>query len=72
MNLDEKTKTVEMGCETVTIEKLYGPLIFCDVRVTADFKTCKWIVERQWIHEDNSITWEKMCEFDGQESIFFD
>lgn len=74
MNFIEDAKTVEMGCETVNIEKRYGPLVFCDIRVTADADECKWIIERKRLLPDENgdmvvISWEKMSKFDGQESL---
>ena len=71
MNFNEKTKSVEMGCETLHISKMYGPLIFCDIRVTADFNTCSWVIERERIDKDGNTTWEEMCRFHGQERIEF-
>lgn len=73
--MDDKEKQVEIGCETVLITKMFGPLIFCDVQITADADTGNWIIEREWIKQDedgNDYTeWEKICEFNGQESISF-
>lgn len=54
VSLDNSTKElrVEIGVhQSVVIDKLYGPLVMCDVRVRADFKKCQWVVERQRIRE---------------------
>ena len=76
MDFDEKRKTVNVGSNsTIIIDKMYGPTIFCNLRITARSRDCKWIVEREVIgqdDQDNDITsWETMCEIDGQESISF-
>ena len=84
---DEETKEINLnygkeltlnicGDHTVYLDKLYGPLIFCGVRITADIESGNWIIEREVIKQDdagNDIpnVWEKVCEFDGQESIHF-
>lgn len=47
---DTSTVTVEVrGDQPVIINKLYGPLIFANLRITADTKTGNWIIEREWI-----------------------
>ncbi len=38
---------LEVGYEAVLIEKMFGPLIFCDLRLRADPSTCEWVIERQ-------------------------
>jgi hypothetical protein len=60
----EQSVTVEVGVnQPVTIDKLFGPLIFADVRVTADFKTCEWVIERQRI---DSQRWVEVARIPGQ------
>ena len=71
MDFDEKEKRLNMGYDTVTISKEYGPTIHCDVRITADPRTCTWRIEREKYNEDESVTWEIMAEFDCQESLNF-
>lgn len=34
--------------DTVTIDKMFGPLIFWSIRVTPDFGSCEWVVEREF------------------------
>lgn len=34
------------GDGKVTIDKLYGPAIFWDVRVSCDLTSCEWVIER--------------------------
>ena len=63
------------GSNTVYIDKMFGPLIFCEVRITPDIKSGKWKIERERItatDEGDKISWEIICEFDCQESIDFD
>lgn len=38
--------TLWLGYETVVLEKVFGPLIFADIRVRVDFRTCEWVIER--------------------------
>lgn len=76
INLHKKSITVNIGGDkTVYIDKLYGPMIFCEVRVTPVVNTCTWKVERLRISQDengNDVqTWETVCEFDAQECISF-
>ena len=65
-------KTVEVGYEKVIIDKLYGPLIFCNLRVWADPTDGEWVVERErWTTPDGiNSEWEEMLRFDCQESLF--
>lgn len=43
------TKTIEIGTQdTVVIDKLFGPTIFANLRITADFDR-GWVIEREWI-----------------------
>lgn len=56
-----ETQTVEMGPDTVILDKMFGPTIFADLRITADPQR-GWVIERQWIanvHEDEK--WVEWC-----------
>lgn len=55
--------------EPITIEKLYGPLIFADLRVTAHSLTCEWVIERQRI---NTGSWSEGARLPGQLDDEFD
>jgi len=71
-----KTVVLEVCSDTVVhIDKLFGPLIFCEVRIRADQKTADWVVEREWLESDadgNSVcNWREVARFDGQECIDF-
>lgn len=57
MNFIEDKQTVEMGSnETITIDKMFGPTIFADIRITADTER-GWVIERQWIESGEWIEW---------------
>lgn len=56
----------------VVIKKLYGPTIFCDIRITASAHDCTWVIEREVCNKDGTYHWETMVEFDGQESLRLD
>jgi len=76
MDFDSKRNEVNIGSDdTVIINKLYGPTIFCNLRITARTSDCKWVIERQVIEQDaqgNDISYyETMLEIDGQASIDF-
>ena len=54
---------VEIGSDqTVTIDKMFGPTIFCDIRVTARLKDCKWVFEREFIKQDDDGIWLELHE----------
>jgi hypothetical protein len=55
---------VEVGCsQPITIDKLFGPLIFCDIRVTAEFATNEWVIERKRM---DSGEWSVVARVPGQ------
>lgn len=41
----------------VIIDKLFGPTVFADLRITADSKRGCWVIERAWIASDEFIEW---------------
>lgn len=43
--------------DTVVIDKLYGPLIMANLRITACAEECCWIIEREWIETSKYIEW---------------
>lgn len=55
--------------EPVVLEKLFGPMIFADLRITANFERCVWIIER---HNHTTGEWTKEAEIDGQRETDFD
>lgn len=76
----QKRFTVLVGTDTpVVIDKLFGPTIFCDVRVTALFRKEDqepvWRIEREVLGHDEegngTQSWEIMLEIPCQESIEF-
>lgn len=57
--------TVNIGADqNVIIDKLYGPLAACDVRVRLEFATCEWVFEA---HDFNNDTWVEKGRFFAQE-----
>lgn len=53
----------------IEIVKMYGPLVFMDIRVTLDFQTCEWVIERA----DKGNEWREVARIPGQlESDFHD
>ena len=52
-----KEYKIEIGTgDRVTIDKLFGPTIFADLRITADFDR-GWIIERLWIESGEFVEW---------------
>lgn len=59
------------GDTNIRIEKLYGPLVACDVRVRVDVPKAEWVVERLREPIEGDATWEEMARFGCQDSIEF-
>lgn len=59
---------VEVGYESVIIDKLFGPQIFANLRITADPKTNTWLIEREMI---DTGEWQEWVRIPGQISIEF-
>lgn len=55
---------VNVGYQTVELCKLYGPLVFADIRVRAEWKTCEWVIERLPI--DSTDQWVEVARIPGQ------
>lgn len=52
-----KTHKVEIGSfDVLTIDKLFGPTIFADLRITADPER-GWVIEREWIEKGQFVEW---------------
>ena len=69
-----KKHNIEIGSdEIVEIEKLFGPTIMCDIRLTACTETCEWIIERECIttdkNENDIISWVEYIRIPAQESL---
>lgn len=60
----DKEIVVEVGCgDKVIVDKLFGPLIFTDIKVEADFQSGCWIISRRWI---KTHKWQEICRIPGQ------
>jgi hypothetical protein len=51
MTSDREKIKVEVGYQSVIIDKLFGPMIFANLRITADPKTNTWLIERETIFQ---------------------
>ncbi len=49
------------GYVPVVLMKLFGPLIFCDLRIRANAEACEWIIERQ-----SNCKWVEVARIPGQ------
>lgn len=56
------------GYVPVVLSKMYGPLIFADIRIRADSETCEWIIERENI---KTMKWEEVIRIPGQKEEEF-
>ena len=72
---------IEVAGESVVIDKLFGPMVFANLRITPDTKSCSWIIERQTPlpcpdPEDKNtiqwITWVEWCRIPAQFDWEFD
>ncbi len=61
--ITDEDVTVEIGHQKVTIEKLFGPTVFADIRIRPEIKTAEWIIERQSI---DTMEWREWCRIPGQ------
>ena len=51
------------GYVPVVLSKMYGPIIFADIRIRADSETCEWIIERENI---NTMEFVEVIRIPGQ------
>jgi len=49
----EKEIKIEIGGQSVIIDKLFGPQIFANLRITPDTSTNTWIIEREVMMNDS-------------------
>lgn len=52
--------TVEVGCQSVIIDKLFGPQIFANLRITADATSNTWLIERENISTGKWVQWVRI------------
>ena len=57
------------GYVPVVLSKMYGPLIFADIRIRADSETCEWIIERENI---KTMEWVEVIRIPGQVAVEFE
>lgn len=51
-------KEIEIGSgDSVVIDKVFGPTVFANLRITADAEQGGWVIERQWIDTNEWIKW---------------
>lgn len=56
----QKEITIEVGYQSVVIDKMFGPQIFANLRITADPKSNTWLIERQTIDDGKWIEWVRI------------
>jgi hypothetical protein len=52
-----------MGDDPIVIDKMFGPLAFWPVRITASIETCEWVIERMFGPEGE---WREVARVPGQ------
>lgn len=57
------------GYVPVVLMKMFGPLIFADIRIRANIGSCEWIIERQCI---KTCEWQEVARIPGQKPEEFD
>lgn len=63
---------VEIGGQSVIIQKLFGPMIFMELRITAVTENCTWKIERLTLmptHDEQQPQehiWIEFCRIPGQ------
>lgn len=69
---DDKITHLEIGpSDIIEIEKIYGPLVMTDLRISIDINRGEWVIERQIVPNEGEMTWEVCARIDGQNSIDF-
>lgn len=49
---------IEVGAnDSIIIDKLFGPTVFADLRITANIERRCWVIERMWIKTGEYIEW---------------
>jgi hypothetical protein len=62
--INERETAIWIGIDkTITIDKMFGPLVFFPIRVRADFEKCEWVIEREFGEDD---TWREVARIPGQ------
>ena len=59
---------IDVGYESVTIDKCFGPAIFANLRITAD-PARGWVIERNWMKTGEYLEW---CVIPAQLDAEFD
>jgi hypothetical protein len=66
--IDEQA--INCGYIPVVLQKMFGPLIFCDIRIRAHYPTCEWIVEKQititGADGNDDLKWVEVIRIPGQ------
>lgn len=64
---DQASQTIEMGCDSIVLDKMFGPLIFSALRVRADYDRKAWVIERQWVKTNEWVEWVTIpCQIDAE------
>lgn len=56
MDMEKEIQKIEIGIQTIEIDKMFGPTVFASLRITPDLER-GWLIERQWIKDGKWIEW---------------
>lgn len=64
------TVTFDIGEHVVVLRKMFGPLIFEDLRIRAEADTCQWVIERTITIDEGDGNeheeWREVVRIEGQ------
>lgn len=60
---------INCGYVPVVLSKMFGPLIFADIRIRADSKSREWVIERG---NANACAWQEVARIAGQKPEDFE
>ena len=66
---------LEIGTmHTIILNKLFGPTVFCDLKISIDDTTMEWVIEKQCTRITDNVEddwFEEVCRINCQESLEF-
>lgn len=63
----QEDQFIMTGYVPIVLSKMFGPLIFADLRIRADGDSCEWIIERE-----ANAKWSEVARIPGQFDSDFD
>lgn len=61
---------IQFGHMPIILQKMFGPTVFCDLRIRPELESCDWVIERKNVATSE---WSEVIRIPGQiESEFAD